>query len=142
MREAPVSSASSSTLEAVVGPEVVVKREMRLSGTQSGLGTLDLVWKRGGRPAFVRSEPGHVPPERNGIVVDLEARDANSRVPLRRSDENTPELGAEAVDLGLVLPSRLSRIKTVAETIEQAIHLTLGKHAHVPEVVQQPLKRP
>ncbi len=139
MREAPVSPAASSTLEAVVGAEVVVKREVRLSSTQSTRGALNLVRKRRDRPAFVRSEPDHVPSERNGVVVDLEARDANSRVPLRRSDENSPELRAEAVDLGLVLPSRLSRIEAVAETIEQAIHLPLGKDAHVPEVRGSPI---
>jgi hypothetical protein len=115
---------------------------MCLSRTQSGVRGLDLVWKRGDRPAFVRSEPNHVPSESNGIVVDLEARDANSCVPLRRPDENAAKLGAEAVDLGLVLPSRLSRVESVAETIEQAIHLPLGKQAHVLEVVQQALKRP
>jgi len=37
MREAPVSSASSSTLEAVFGTKVIVQREMRLSRTQGGL---------------------------------------------------------------------------------------------------------
>jgi len=76
-----------------------------------------------------------VPPEHHGIVIDLKARKANSGMPLRRPHENAPDLRAEALDLWLALASRLSRIETIAETIEQAIHLPLGKQAHVPQVV-------
>jgi hypothetical protein len=64
-----------------------------LSGTQRSFEAFDLVWKQGGYPpVFVRNEPDDVPSERNGIVLDLEPRNANSRVPLRRSDDNAPAL--------------------------------------------------